>query len=182
MTDAQAVPPRPPDRTDRHTLLSIYLNDHLAGAAAGVALIRRIAHENRGAAMESDLQEVAEQVEQDHGTLLEIAKRLGVRKSPVKAPLALLAERVARLKLNGQIRGRSPLSNLVELETMRLAVQGKLSGWRTLLEITTEYPALDPVELNGLIERARSQSDRLEKLRVRAACHALVFVPPADPR
>jgi hypothetical protein len=43
-----------------------------------------------------------------------------------------IAERVGRLKSNGRIVRRSPLSSLLELEMLRLAVEGKAACWRTL--------------------------------------------------
>lgn len=41
-----------------------------------------------------------------------------------------LAEKAGRLKLNGRPLRRSPLSGLVELEMMHLAVEGEQACWR----------------------------------------------------
>jgi hypothetical protein len=43
-----------------------------------------------------------------------------------------MGEKAARLKLNGHLLARSPLSSLEELEMLRLGVEGKAAGWRTL--------------------------------------------------
>jgi hypothetical protein len=80
-----------------------------------------------------------------------------------------VAEKAARLKLNGRLLSRSPLSDLVELEGLRLAVEGKAAGWRTLLGIADQEPGLDADRLQELVRRANAQISRLEELRVTTA-------------
>jgi hypothetical protein len=67
------------------------------------------------------------------------------------------------------VTGRSPLSSLVELEVLRLGVEGKAAGWRTLRSQADRDSRLDSVRLDELIARARAQAVVLEELRVRAA-------------
>ena len=64
---------------------------------------------------------------------------------------------------------RSPLSLLEEIELMRLGVEGKAASWRTLRKLAERDPRLDSRQLDDLIERARSQSQTLEELRVSTA-------------
>jgi hypothetical protein len=52
---------------------------------------------------------------------------------------------------------------------MRLGVEGKASGWRTLRELADTDPRLDPDRIDTLLERARAQSETLQELRVRRA-------------
>ena len=75
----------------------------------------------------------------------------------------------AWLKLNGYLLIRSPLSSLEELEMLRLGVEGKAAGWRTLRVLAETDKRLDSGRLDELIARARRQADLLEDLRVRAA-------------
>jgi hypothetical protein len=79
-----------------------------------------------------------------------------------------LGEKAGRLKFNGRLLARSPLSDLEELELLRLGVEGKAAGWRTLRILAGTDPRLDAGRLNELISRARSRADQLEELRVRA--------------
>ena len=81
--------------------------------------------------------------------------------------------REGRLKLNGRLLSRSPLSGLEELEMMRLGVTGKAAGWRTLRLLADTDVRLDCGRLDELIARADSQLELLEDLRVRAARLAL---------
>jgi hypothetical protein len=160
--------------SDQDRLRAIYLSDHLAGAAGGVALARRLEKSHRGTAMHPDLLRLAEEIAMDRMTLREMTRALGLREARYKALGALAAERAGRFKLNGRIRSRSPLSTLVELEALRLGVEGKAAAWRTLRELAEVDVRLSAEQLDGLIERAGRQIDTLEQLRVAAAREALV--------
>ena len=52
---------------------------------------------------------------------------------------------------------------------MRLGVEGKAAGWRTLRVLADRDARLDAGELDELISRAHSQAEFLEEARVRAA-------------
>ena len=94
---------------------------------------------------------------------------LGIPVRAYKVYVAWIGEKAARLKLNGYLLTRSPLSSLEELEMLRLGVEGKAAGWRTLRVLAETDKRLDPGRLDELISRARRQADLLEELRVRAA-------------
>jgi hypothetical protein len=51
---------------------------------------------------------------------------------------------------------------------LRLGVEGKAAGWRTLRVLAETDKRLGPGRLDELIARARRQADLLEELRVRA--------------
>ncbi|HEY0719505.1 MAG TPA: hypothetical protein VGD68_17960 [Streptosporangiaceae bacterium] len=153
----------------RTELIGIYLNDHLAGATIGVQLAHRIARTHDGAADRVTVQRLAGEINADRQALLEIMALLGAPVRHYKTTLAWLGERAGRLKLNGRLRTRSPLSNLEELEMLRLGVLGKAAGWRTLRELAATDPRLSAAWLDELLDRARAQADQLEELRVHAA-------------
>lgn len=90
---------------------------------------------------------------------------LGIDVSRIKAALGWFAEKVGRIKLNGRLLSRSPLSSLIELEAIRLGVEGKAAVWRTLHGICDQEAALDSNELQQLIDRAGRQIEELEGLR-----------------
>jgi hypothetical protein len=153
-------------------LLAIYLNDHLAGATVGVELARRLRAGNRDEPeFGPELAAICAEIEADRETLVAIMDRLGVGRSRVKPLAAILAERLGRLKLNGQLRGYSPLSRLDELEFLSIGVTGKRQLWRALER--THAGDLPDFELDALAERASEQSSRLEALRLKAAALAL---------
>ena len=152
--------------------LDIYLNDHLAGSTVGVELARRLRGSN-----EDDpefgpvLTDVCAEIEADREELQAMMDQLGVGQSTIKPLAARLGERLGRLKPNGQLRGYSPLSRLVELEMLQIGVTGKRRLWRALER--THADDLSGFELGALAERATEQLRRLEALHLKAASLAL---------
>jgi hypothetical protein len=157
----------------RQDLLGIYLNDHLAGATAGVELAHRMARSQAGPGSAGTLQGLAAEIARDRSALRDIMAGLGVPVRAYKVAAGWIGEKAGRLKPNGRLRSRSPLSNLEELEMLRLGVEGKAAGWRTLRVLADGDPRLDAARLEGLITRARDQANLLEELRVRAADEVL---------
>lgn len=163
---------------DRHKLLAIYLNDHLAGAAVGVGLAQRARDSNRDdAVFGPPLAQICAEIEADRETLVRLMERLGVPRSPVKPVLGWAGEKLGRLKLNGQLRGYSPLSRLVELEGLALGIAGKENLWRALKRTIDEPAGFD---FAALAARAAGQRERIEGLRLSAASLALPGSLPAQ--
>ncbi len=158
---------------DAHMRLSIYLNDHLGGSAGGIELARRLCRSNKDAEYGPPLEDIVRQIEEDIASLRDIMARLGVEEDRIKQAGAWAAEKVGRLKLNGQLLGYSPLSRMVELEGLTLGVAGKRSLWVALHTTHGQDPRLSGVDLERLIERAGDQRQTLERLRLRAALEAL---------
>ena len=154
-------------------LLGIYLNDHLAGSVAGVELARRIAKQNEGNAYGREMAAVAGEIEEDRVQLRRIMDRLGIRQKRIRLGIAWAGEKAGRLKPNGQLVGYSPLSRLIELEGLAIGITGKLSLWRSLERADDAHPELDETEIKRLIDRAVSQLERVESLRLEAAREAL---------
>lgn len=155
-------------------LVEIYLADHLAAASAGVDLARRSAGSNEGTEFGAALARLAGEIADDRRTLERLVAALGLRASKAKNAVARAAEKAARLKLNGQVRGYSPLSRVLELESLSVGVAGKLALWEALREsgIGARSPGFD---LEQLAERARRQRAEIEELRLRAVREA--FAP-----
>jgi hypothetical protein len=153
--------------------LDIYLNDHLAGATLGVELSRRAAAATRGTELGEFSARLHEQICEDRDTLRKVMAALAVDASPLKPSGAWLLEKVGRLKLNGQIRGRSPLSDLVELEALEAGVSGKRALWQALESALADDPRLGAFGFEALVERADEQLRGLEAHRVACAPSAL---------
>jgi hypothetical protein len=155
-------------------LLRIYLQDHLAGATGGVELVRRARGANRQTAYGDPLARLADDIVADRRALEGIMGELGFSADRAKNVALWAAEKAGRLKLNGRLTGYSPLSRLIELEGLITGINGKLSLWRSLMEIAPEEPRLDPDRLGRLLERGQEQLRTLEGLRDRAAREALL--------
>jgi hypothetical protein len=147
-------------------LLSIYLNDHLAGATVGVELARRLRASNRDEPdFAAPLADICAEIETDRASLEAAMERLGISRGKVKPAAGWAGEKLGRLKLNGQLRGYSPLSRLVELELLLIGITGKLRMWKALERTRGELG----VDFGRLAERAEDQRSRVEKLHLIAA-------------
>ena len=147
------------------SLLGVYLNDHLIGATAGVELAGRLASTFRGTPHGPVLAQLADEIDADRASLRRIMDRLDVPVNYVKAATGWVGEKASRLKPNGRILRRSPLSDVVELETMALGVRGKMEGWRTLSSVAAFDDRLDAAELDRLLQRAERQLDVVNGIR-----------------
>jgi len=96
-------------------------------------------------------------------------KALDAQVRTYKVYLGWAAEKAGRLKLNGRLLSRSPLSSLVELEGLAVGIQGKIAGWRTLRVVAEHDNRLDTARLDSLLSSAEAQSDAVEALRVATA-------------
>ena len=150
-------------------LLGIYLNDHLAGATAGTELARRAAAALQHDPAGSGLEQISTDIASDRAALIEMMKSLRIPVRSYKAGLGWLTEKAGRLKLNGRLATRSPLSTLEEIEMLKLGVEGKAAGWRALRVLADRDARLDAARLDVLLVRASEQAERLEELRVKAA-------------
>ncbi|MET9628600.1 SRPBCC family protein [Lentzea sp. NPDC006480] len=139
-------------------LLGIYLNDHLGGAMAGTELARRIGRTH------PELRALADDIEADRKELLDVMRSYDVEPRPHKAAIGWLTEKAGRLKLNGRLLGRSPLSDVLELETLLIGIKGKAALWRAL----TTLPG-DAERFERLLRRAESQADLVDQYRLRIA-------------
>jgi hypothetical protein len=154
--------------------LRIYLQDHLAGATAGLELARRTRGANEGTDYGPPLAKIADEIEADRRHLQGIAEELGFGGDRLKNIAAWSLEKAGRLKLNGQLSGYSPLSRVVELEGLLTGITGKKGLWISLLEVAPSEPRLDQALLERLRDRAESQRATVEELRERAAREAFV--------
>ena len=169
-------------KTTQHTeqvLLGVYLNDHLAGATAGLQLARRMTGSAEPGSESTTVRKgLVSEIAADRSALIKIMTSLGIKIRGYKIFAAWAGEKAGRFKLNGHLLTRSPLSDLEETEMLRLGVEGKAAGWRTLRAVAERDSRLDTGQLDELLARAARQSDELESLRVRIAAQVLAGDAP----
>ena len=153
--------------------MNVYLNDHLAGATIGRDLAEHIRSDNQGTPLGELMGQLLLQIEEDRQTLIALMERLDSSKNPVKQAGAWVAEKVSRLKFAGVSSGEPELGTFMALESLALGVQGKLSLWKALKQVTDQHPALASVNLDELIDRAEAQYGLLERERLTAGAPAL---------
>lgn len=158
--------------------LGIYLNDHLAVLSGAEELVDRSLQSNTGTPLGEFLDKVLDAVKEDRTALEKLMAERDVKENWAKTGGAWLAERVGRLKLNGELTGYSPLSRLVEIEGIGLALEAKRSFWSTLSEVEISEAGGRPTE--ELASRSQSQIEELESHRSAAAKEALGTYAPAS--
>jgi hypothetical protein len=120
--------------------------------------------------MGEPLARVCTEIEADREALIRLMEHLGVDRKQLKPLLARLGERLGRLKSNGQLRGYSPLSRILELELLAAGIGGKMQLWNALEQTFGEK--LDGFDFQALAERADSQGQQVEDLHLKAAARA----------
>ena len=143
--------------------LAIYLRNHRAAALAGRDLFRRTAASQRDRPYAGELSDLAAEVEEDCDALLAIMRAARVTPDLVMGVLLRLGERVGRLKPNGRLLRRAPLSDLIEVEALVTAVRAKAAGWQAL----SQHPApawSEIADTEVLYQRAVDQGERLTEI------------------
>ncbi len=157
---------------DVRRVQSIYLDDHWAGAAAGSALAARVSKENAGSPWGADLASIANQIRADRQTLAEIRRHLHSTGGGLKEAVALVGERLARLKPNGKFLQYSPLSRVLEIEALIAGVSAKQRLWVALQTFDREGDLLGDFDLEDLETRALSQLEWLCSIHEAASTEA----------
>lgn len=153
-------------------LLETYLNDHLAGATAGVDLARQIAEgTGAGAAMAR----LADDIAADRDVLEALVDKLGLAQHTVKHAAAWMAEKATRLRLNRVAAGSDGMALLMSLEALSMGVDGKRDLWQTLGEVADAEPTVAALDLDGLLQRAEAQHHVIEVHRRALAPSALGY-------
>jgi hypothetical protein len=141
--------------------LRIYMNDQLALGVGWRELARRAQRANEGTELGDALARVADGIAEDIATFEQIMRRLGIRPSRVKPALAVIGERVGRLKTNGHLRSYSPLSRFLELDILVMGIDDKRRLWANLRDLAGVPAALPDIDFDELIRRAEQQRDTL---------------------
>jgi hypothetical protein len=154
--------------------LAIYLNDHLAGSAAGRDLAERIRSQNEGTALGAFLAGLLREIEEDRDTLADLMRRLGIEQSSLKQTAGAALEKLSRAVFDVRGQESRELRRLLELEMLWIGIQGKLALWRALRAIEGRGRQLPAIDLERLIHRAQEQLDGVERHRLEAAIEVFV--------
>jgi hypothetical protein len=141
--------------------LSIYLRNHEAAAQAGRDLFHRAASNHRNEPYGPELRELAAEVREDLRSLRDLMAELDVRPDRLLGTVLRVGERVARLKPNGHLLQRSPLTPLIEVEGLLDAVRAKGAGWQALQAAGIHS---DRVDIGEMHRRADDQATRLSAI------------------
>jgi hypothetical protein len=154
--------------------LSTYLNDHLAGAVAGVSIIEAaIAHIADKQDAET-LDQVRREIDEDKAELEKLISSLDIDESTFRKATGWISEKMAEIKLRFDDPEAGELFVFEALEALSLGIEGKRSLWKLLSFASEKNPKLQDVDYERLIERAEGQRDRVEALRINIGARALI--------
>jgi hypothetical protein len=149
--------------------LGIYLNEHLAGNAAGVELAERLRENNEGTPFGGVLNQMVLEIKEDRATLENLMDRLGIERSAgSKQPVGRGLEKITRFRTSRAVSRKAELSRMLDIEALQLGIEGKFAMWRALQEIAELDQRLGDTDFAGLEERAHQQRDRLENYRLQS--------------
>lgn len=154
-----------PRRVNERRYLRIYLAERLTLAHGIRQLARRVAagHSAPVAA------EAVRVLDDDVAALTSLLRQLGARPPRARIGLVAVVERLGRLKLNGRLGARSPLSDLQELDGLVLGAVALSRGWAALDH--ADVVAEDVI--GGRADRLAALADRLDAARGPVARRAL---------
>jgi len=162
--------PHIPDTIDEK-LLGLYLSDHLTGATAGLGRIERMAKDFTDTPVHAEIASIAGEIRRERELLKCLIQQLGVRRRPHRQAAAWIGEHAGRLKLNGRLLNRSPMTLVLESELMRAAILGKIGGWQTLEKLAPEL-GLDAATFTRLTVEGRAQIEALDRVHEHARSNA----------
>ena len=153
--------------------IEVYLNDHLAGATAGVNLVEQAADRHRSDELGEFFAPLAADIKADLATLEGLIEDMNVDKSASKTALAEVGSKLAAPKFTAEGAGNKHLGDFITLETLSIGVEGKRCMWVALKTVADAYPGLGALDLDDLVSRAQQQRDQLESKRNELAPLAL---------
>ncbi len=160
--------------------IEVYLNDHLAGATAGVNLVEQAADRHRSDELGEFLAPLASEIKSDYATLEGLIDSMGIDKSASKTALAEVGSKLAAPKFSAEGAGNEHLGDFVTLETLSIGIEGKRCMWAALKTVADAYPELQELGLDDLESRAQDQRSRVEAKRVEIAPQALTHQVEAN--
>ena len=156
----------------RNSHLAVYLNDHLAGATAALALLDELEHVD---GFEDWASRLKAEIAADRDQLRSLMRSLGAPESSIRRAAAWVTEKLAELKTRLDDRSGGALQRLELIEALALGIDGKRALWTALQAVAGDDEALDGLQrpdYANLIQRATDQRHAVEMRRLQAAASA----------
>src|SRR5258705_3672735 len=151
--------------------LTIYLQDHLAGATAAIELLQVMGE--RTDPLGGFAKHLLTEIEVDRETLQRLADKVGSGENVIKEFASWLSEKVTRLKFGHGMA--DPFGTFQAIEFLSLGIIGKLALWRALETLSLSDTRLSGVPFNELVLRAKTQFSQVEERRFENSGTALPF-------
>jgi hypothetical protein len=147
--------------------ITVYLDDHLAGAQMALEVLRTMQEQHDHPRFRDFAASLVPAIAEDDATLRSIIESFGTTPSRTKQAGGWLLEKASRLKLGHA--GSLDFSLFESLELLCLGILGKQSLWKALEACAPSEPRLSHWDFRDLICRAQQQFDRVEHERIALA-------------
>lgn len=119
--------------------LEIYLNDHLAGSASGVLLVKRLEQTATEASEKLFFIDLREQIVEDREMLMLVIRKSGMKVSVFRNFCGLFCTWLAmwKMRISGMDVGELGRYEMIELLTM--GIHGKSLLWKTMGRVVEPY-------------------------------------------
>lgn len=157
--------------------LSVYLNDHFAGAQFGLELVALL----RGMDDSTFWSEMEKEITADRDALERLIALIGSQPSTVRRAGAWVSEKLTEVKLRVDDRSDGSLRRLELIEALAIGIHGKQALWSALHAASERTTDLARLDYPRLIARAEAQRTAVEGRRLHAARAALGMEAAAGP-
>ena len=146
--------------------LAIYLNDHLAGSVAALALIDDMVGAIQDEPLKTFLSKLEKEIQEEQQILRATIQAKGFKEGSLKKAVAWLGEKATSPKFGGTGDEKSGLAIMQGLEVLYIGITGKLLQWRAFqAAIAPEVQRLG-INLEALQQRAEQQRSTVEGFRL----------------
>ena len=149
--------------------LAAYLNNHVAGSAAGMELIRRAVANSRGTPAEDFLCRLSVDLEEEQALLGRLIRASGGREETFRKLGAWALEKTGLLRIGDYSRENPLLGRLVEFEALLLGSVGRVGMWRLMENCFPGDPRFAFADFRALRERGERHLQELERFRIETA-------------
>lgn len=157
-----------------NTELHRYLNDHLAGSAGAIGVIKKLADTADDPEESEFFRDLGQKVDADRDLLKRLIAQLGESSSFLLEAAGGITGAASRLKLAWEGIQPGQLGRFEALELLALGIQGKRLLWSVLAEIGPRIPEWNAVKFADLELDAIEQRDSVEERRIAAGREALL--------
>jgi hypothetical protein len=146
------------------TNLAVYLNDHLAGAAAALESLDVLSKHPDAPELNAFAIELRTAIAEDRDTLQAMMRSANISPSAGRQAAGWIGEKMAEMKVWIDDPADGALRAFELLELVALGIDGKRGLWITLN--TAMLPELRGADYARLLQRAESQREAIEKHRL----------------
>jgi hypothetical protein len=146
--------------------LATYLNDHLAGSVAALALIGDMSGAVRDPALKAFLVQLKDEITEEQHVLRIILQANDMKEGTFKKAAAWLGEKASAPKFGGSADDNDSLAIMQGLEMLYLGITGKLLGWAAFHAAIAPMVEALGFDLDRLQKQAETQRSMVEEFRL----------------